>query len=89
MLTLIVLFVYISFGDVPDDDSERQKAAGSGSGGGANATQAGGSKTDTGTSEDGNINISNVTNIVVGRVGNMFGKGIGGLSTKFGSGNWF
>lgn len=39
--------------------------------------------------DDSNINISNVTNIVVGRVGNMFGKGIGGLSTKFGSGNWF
>ncbi|XP_055703911.1 calcium-dependent secretion activator isoform X11 [Phlebotomus papatasi] len=38
--------------------------------------------------EDGNLsNISNVTNIVVGRVGNMFGKGIGGLSTKFGFGN--
>ncbi|XP_055703947.1 calcium-dependent secretion activator isoform X15 [Phlebotomus papatasi] len=40
--------------------------------------------------EDGNLsNISNVTNIVVGRVGNMFGKGIGGLSTKFGGGSWF
>ncbi|GAB0088053.1 Calcium-dependent secretion activator [Sergentomyia squamirostris] len=40
--------------------------------------------------EDGSLsNISNVTNIVVGRVGNMFGKGIGGLSTKFGGGSWF
>ncbi|GLV43173.1 Calcium-dependent secretion activator [Carabus blaptoides fortunei] len=42
--------------------------------------------------EDGNYvsNISNVTSIVVGRVGNMFGKGIGGLSTKFGgSTSWF
>lgn len=40
-------------------------------------------------SEDGNINISNVTNVVVGRVGNLFGKSIGGLSTKFGGGSWF
>ncbi|XP_059610249.1 calcium-dependent secretion activator isoform X8 [Phlebotomus argentipes] len=40
--------------------------------------------------EDGNLsNISNVKNIVVGRVGNIFGKGIGGLSTKFGGGSWF
>lgn len=42
--------------------------------------------------EDGNYvaNISNVTSIVVGRVGNIFGKGIGGLSTKFGGGtSWF
>lgn len=40
-------------------------------------------------SEDGNINISNVTNVVVGRVGNLFGKGIGGLSSKLGGGGWF
>lgn len=42
--------------------------------------------------EDGNYvaNISNVTTMVVGRVGNIFGKGIGGLSTKFGGGtSWF
>lgn len=42
--------------------------------------------------EDGNYvaNISNVTSVVVGRVGNLFGKGIGGLSTKFGGGtSWF
>lgn len=39
--------------------------------------------------EDGNLNISNVTNVVKGRVGNLIGKGIGGLSTKFGSGSWF
>lgn len=40
--------------------------------------------------EDGNLlsNISNVSNVVVGRVGNMFGKGIGGLSSKLGGG-WF
>ncbi|CAD7094035.1 unnamed protein product [Hermetia illucens] len=41
--------------------------------------------------EDGNVvtNISNVTNIVAGRVGNLFGKGIGGLSSKLGGGGWF
>lgn len=39
--------------------------------------------------EDGNINISNVTNVVVGRVGNLFGKGIGGLGSKLGGGGWF
>lgn len=40
-------------------------------------------------SEDGNLNMSNVTNVVVGRVGNLFGKGIGGLSSKLGGGGWF
>lgn len=42
--------------------------------------------------EDANYvaNLSNVTSNVVGKVGSMFGKGIGGLSTKFGSAsNWF
>ncbi|XP_018322574.1 calcium-dependent secretion activator isoform X1 [Agrilus planipennis] len=41
-------------------------------------------------SEDGNY-VSNISNMVAGRVGNIFGKGIGGLSTKFGggSGSWF
>ncbi|XP_043283484.1 calcium-dependent secretion activator isoform X2 [Venturia canescens] len=41
--------------------------------------------------EDGNslTNITNVTSNVVGKVGSMFGKGIGGLSTKFGGGSWF
>lgn len=39
--------------------------------------------------EDGNINISNVTNAVVGKVGNLFGKGIGGLGSKLGGGGWF
>ncbi|KAG7198307.1 hypothetical protein KM043_005710 [Ampulex compressa] len=35
-------------------------------------------------------NISNVTSNVVGKVGSMFGKGIGGLSTKFGGAtSWF
>lgn len=42
--------------------------------------------------EDANYvaNLSNVTSNVVGKVGSMFGKGIGGLFTKFGSAsNWF
>ncbi|XP_029034250.1 calcium-dependent secretion activator isoform X1 [Osmia bicornis bicornis] len=41
--------------------------------------------------EDANYvsNISNVTSNVVGKVGSMFGKGIGGLSTKFGGASWF
>ena len=43
------------------------------------------------TGDDGNFaNISNVTSNVVGKVGSMFGKGIGGLSTKFGGAtSWF
>ncbi|XP_066582682.1 calcium-dependent secretion activator isoform X2 [Prorops nasuta] len=42
--------------------------------------------------EDANYvaNLSNVTSNVVGKVGSMFGKGIGGLSTKFGGAtSWF
>ncbi|XP_012259772.1 calcium-dependent secretion activator isoform X2 [Athalia rosae] len=42
--------------------------------------------------EDANYvsNITNVTSNVVGKVGSMFGKGIGGLSTKFGGAtSWF
>lgn len=40
--------------------------------------------------EDG-ISVANISNMVAGRVGNIFGKGIGGLSTKFGGGasSWF
>lgn len=40
--------------------------------------------------EDGNY-VANISNMVAGRVGNIFGKGIGGLSTKFGGGSssWF
>ncbi|XP_069968425.1 calcium-dependent secretion activator isoform X7 [Bactrocera oleae] len=30
-----------------------------------------------------------VTNVVAGRVGNLLGKGIGGLSSKLGGGSWF
>ncbi|XP_037956639.1 calcium-dependent secretion activator isoform X4 [Teleopsis dalmanni] len=30
-----------------------------------------------------------VTNVVAGRVGNLLGKGIGGLSSKLGGGGWF
>lgn len=34
--------------------------------------------------------LSNVTSVAVGRLGNVFGKGISGLSTKFGGGSsWF
>lgn len=39
--------------------------------------------------EDGNISVGSVTNVVKDRVGNLLGKGIGGLSTKFSSGSWF
>lgn len=40
--------------------------------------------------EDGNY-VSNIGNMVAGRVGNIFGKGMGGLSNKFGGGtsSWF
>jgi hypothetical protein len=40
--------------------------------------------------EDGNY-VSNIGNMVAGRVGNIFGKGLGGISTKFGGGasSWF
>lgn len=43
-----------------------------------------------GAGEDGNY-VANIGNMVAGRVGNIFGKGIGGLSNKFGGGNgsWF
>ncbi|XP_033192444.1 calcium-dependent secretion activator 1 isoform X2 [Bombus vancouverensis nearcticus] len=43
---------------------------------------------ETVNSEDANL-ISNVTSNVVEKVGSMFGKGIGGLSTKFGGPSWF
>ncbi|XP_057323000.1 calcium-dependent secretion activator isoform X2 [Microplitis mediator] len=41
--------------------------------------------------EDANYvaNLTNATSNVVGKVGSMFGKGIGGLSTKFGGASWF
>lgn len=40
--------------------------------------------------EDGGY-VSNISNMVAGRMGNIIGKGIGGLSNKFGGGNssWF
>lgn len=43
------------------------------------------------SSGDDSISVSNISNIVQNRVGNIFGKGIGGLSTKFGGGtsSWF
>lgn len=42
-------------------------------------------------SEDANVlsNLTNVSSNVVGKVGSMFGKGIGGLSGKFGGASWF
>ncbi|XP_076760402.1 calcium-dependent secretion activator 1 isoform X3 [Xylocopa sonorina] len=43
---------------------------------------------ETVNSEDANY-ISNVTSNVVEKVGSMFGKGIGGFSTKFGGPSWF
>lgn len=33
--------------------------------------------------------LTNATNNVVGKVGDMVGKGIGGISTKFSPGSWF
>lgn len=45
--------------------------------------------------EDGNISVAGVTNVVKDRVGNLLGKGIGGIggisgmATKFGGGSWF
>lgn len=40
--------------------------------------------------EDGNF-VSNVGTMVAGRVGNIFGKGLGGISSKLGGGtsSWF
>ncbi|CAL7937292.1 unnamed protein product [Xylocopa violacea] len=43
---------------------------------------------ETVNSDDANY-ISNVTSNVVEKVGSMFGKGIGGFSTKFGGPSWF
>ncbi|XP_063992218.1 calcium-dependent secretion activator isoform X2 [Diachasmimorpha longicaudata] len=41
--------------------------------------------------EDANslTNLTNITSNVTAKVGSMFGKGIGGLSTKFGGASWF
>ncbi|GJQ68245.1 hypothetical protein Trydic_g10771 [Trypoxylus dichotomus] len=63
-------------GEVLDDDSDtRSKSK-------ANLMET--------LSEDGNY-VANIGNMVAGRMGNIFGKGIGGLSTKFGGGtsSWF
>lgn len=42
-------------------------------------------------SQDDNIvgMLTNATNNVVGKVGDMVGKSFGGISTKFGPGSWF
>jgi calcium-dependent secretion activator len=42
--------------------------------------------------EDGNVvaKVQNLTTNVVGKMGGMLGKGIGGISSKFGGpGSWF
>jgi hypothetical protein len=39
-------------------------------------------------SDDSKMNISNVTNVVAGKL-NMFGKSVGGLGSKLGGGGWF
>lgn len=71
-----ILDVFTRSGEVLDDDSDgRSKSK-------ANIMES--------LSEDGNY-VANIGNMVAGRVGNIFGKGIGGLSTKFGGGtsSWF
>jgi hypothetical protein len=44
--------------------------------------------TETMSSDDSKMNISNVTNVVAGKL-NMFGKSVGGLGSKLGGGGWF
>ncbi|XP_031616765.1 calcium-dependent secretion activator isoform X3 [Contarinia nasturtii] len=78
----------------PDgDDSAFDGDDGTGAASVASASSAGkGTRTQPimeSLGEDGNINISNVTNVVVGKVGNLFGKGIGGIGSKLGGGGWF
>lgn len=67
--------------DGDEGDGERAAPAKAKSSGNANIMESLG--------EDGNLNISNVKNVVVGRVGNLFGKSIGGISSKLGGGGWF
>ena len=61
---------------------------------GSNNTDAasnGGPSTSSAKPEGDNSQEENIISNVVGKVGNIFGKGIGGLSTKLGgnSANWF
>lgn len=71
------------------DDPDHQKTAASAAPAGGKGSKAASSNLMETLSEDGNLNMSNVTNAVVGKVGNLFGKGIGGLSSKLGGGGWF
>lgn len=75
-----------AYGAGDEEDGEQRSAAVAAAA--AKPPKAGGNLMET-LSEDGNLNMSNVTNVVVGRVGNLFGKGIGGLSSKLGGGGWF
>lgn len=70
--------------DGDDGDGDRAAPATS-----TKAKSSGNSNIMESLGEDGNLNISNVTNVVVGRVGNLFGKSIGGISSKLGGGGWF
>lgn len=79
-LTIVAFFRLFRFGDGDDDDGAASVAA-SKSSKLPVLDKLGG--------EDGNISVGSVTNVVKDRVGNLLGKGIGGLSTKFGSGSWF
>lgn len=69
------IFLFCSGSESLEDEGERSKSK-------ANIMES--------LSEDGNY-VANISNMVAGRVGNIFGKGIGGLSTKFGGGSssWF
>ncbi|XP_043071815.1 calcium-dependent secretion activator [Drosophila grimshawi] len=64
-------------GDEEDAGDEAGGAGGSSSRGGMPKAKIGASQA------------AAVTNVVAGRVGNLLGKGIGGLSSKLGSGGWF
>ncbi|XP_043071817.1 calcium-dependent secretion activator-like [Drosophila grimshawi] len=64
-------------GDEEDAGDEAGGAGGSSSRGGMPKAKMGASQA------------AAVTNVVAGRVGNLLGKGIGGLSSKLGSGGWF
>ncbi|XP_017467740.1 PREDICTED: calcium-dependent secretion activator isoform X9 [Rhagoletis zephyria] len=64
-----------------EDGTGEGEVGGSGSGGGANR---GIPKPKIAAAQ-----AAAVTNVVAGRVGNLLGKGIGGLSSKLGGGGWF
>lgn len=72
----------LSFCSRPDGDEAGAASVASGS------SSKGKSQLIESLGEDGNLNISNVTNAVVGKVGNLLGKGMG-LGSKLGGGGWF